>query len=170
MRCLTSSISILLLAIFILLTNPENINLQLISFVYSFVLLFRSFDLFDYFYQSKLLSKISSVISVIGYIIASIYRVFLLLNKSDVVWFAIAYVLDMFIVSLLFLIMYKKNGGELFFNMQIAKSLLSKSYHYILSTFMYKAEISLLSSSSLSVSALFILPSSEASPITVATI
>ena len=129
MRCLTSSISILLLAIFILLTNPENINLQLISFVYSFVLLFRSFDLFDYFYQSKLLSKISSVISVIGYIIASIYRVFLLLNKSDVVWFAIAYVLDMFIVSLLFLIMYKKNGGELFFNMQIAKSLLSKSYH-----------------------------------------
>jgi len=136
MRCLTSSISILLLAIFILLTNPENINLQLISFVYSFVLLFRSFDLFDYFYQSKLLSKISSVISVIGYIIASIYRVFLLLNKSDVVWFAIAYVLDMFIVSLLFLIMYKKNGGELFFNMQIAKSLLSKSYHYILSTFM----------------------------------
>lgn len=136
-RCITSVFSILLLEIVIALTNPNNKDLQVISFIYSFVLFFRSFDLFDYYYQSRLLSKVSSIVGIIGYVIVSIFRVVLLINECSVQWFAFAYVLDLLVISVLFMILYKReNKAILMFNWGVVKRILGKSYHYILSVFM----------------------------------
>lgn len=136
-RCITSILSIFILLIAVFLMNPNNKDLQKISFIYSFVLILRSFDLFEYYYQAKLMSKICSIASIIAYIITSIYRIILLILNTSVYWFAFAYVLDMLIYILLLLVIYnKQNGKKLYFKWVLAKKILGKSYHYILSSLM----------------------------------
>lgn len=110
----------------------------LVCCLYSTILLFQSAELLQYWFQAKYLSKYSSIISFCAYVLIALYKVYLLIRGKSVYWFAIANAFDMaIIVFAYFIVFYKKGGGRLSINLTLAKKLLSKSFHYILSSMMF---------------------------------
>lgn len=122
------------------LLNPGNRLLLLISLIYSFTLPFQAFDLFEYWYQAHLKSKISSLVILFAYILMTIYKVILLLLKADVLWFAFAMILDYLVVDICYLLLYRGyHHNKLFFSVNTGKKLLAKSSPFIITSFMVMA-------------------------------
>lgn len=91
----------------------------------------------QYWFQSKLISKYQSIVSLIAYLLVSVYKVLLLLTGQNIYWFAVAQALDYAIIAITLLIFYKKIGKQnLSFNFDLGKRMLSKSKYYILSNIM----------------------------------
>lgn len=100
-------------------------------------LIFQSFDTFDYWFQARYESKVSSLASLVAYIVTSIYKIVLLILGKSVVWFACSIMVDYICIAILLYIVYKrKNGPRLTFSLDRAKTMLGKSYHYILAGMM----------------------------------
>lgn len=122
---------------FAFIANPNEPMTILVCYLYSLILIFQAFDYVEYWYQAKLLSKYTSIISLIAYVLVSTYKVFLLVKGKSVYWFAISNALDYVLISFCGLILYRKlGGGKLCFSLAIGKKLFSKSKHYILSSMM----------------------------------
>lgn len=100
-------------------------------------LFFQAFSIFEFWFQSRLESKTSSIATIIAYIFMSLYKVILLVKGMSVEWFAMATSVDYFTISVILYFLYKKNGGSpLHFSFTAAKRMLSQSYHFILSSLM----------------------------------
>ena len=98
---------------------------------------FHVFDTFNYWFQNRYQSKVISFVTLIAYLATSLYRIVLLICNKDVRWFALATSVDYIVMAILLYLLYKKNGGpSLKFSFKKSKSLLSMSYHYILSGMM----------------------------------
>ena len=90
-----------------------------------------------YWYQAKLLSKYTSIVSLISYLIVSAYKVYILATAKDVYWFAFSNTFDFLLISIGIYILYKKYGGQkLSFSWELGKNMFSRSKHYILSSMM----------------------------------
>ncbi len=100
-------------------------------------MVFHVFDTFNYWFQSKLKSKYVTGSTLIAYIITAVYRIVLLALHADVKMFALATSVDYFCVAIFIWISYKRCGGKkLSISFAYAKSLLSKSMHFILPSVM----------------------------------
>jgi len=98
---------------------------------------FHAFDTINYWFQSRYKSKITSIATLIAYVVMSIYKIILLILGKDVRWFAISNAIDYLCIAACLLIAYKKyKGPKLHFSKEKGKQLLSQSYHYILSGMM----------------------------------
>lgn len=122
---------------FTLVANPGEKYTTIICVLYSVLLLFQSIDLIQYWFQAKLLSKYSSIVSLIAFIPVSVYKIFLLVTNKSVIWFAISNVLEYLIISLSLVVIYRKlNGRKLSFSLKTVKRLFSKSRYYIVASMM----------------------------------
>lgn len=103
----------------------------------SIALVFQIADTLNYWFQSRYQSKVSSIATLISYIITSSYRIFLLVAHKDIRWFALASSIDYICVAIVLFMAYVKNGE---FGLSISRKkindLLSKSYNYILASMM----------------------------------
>lgn len=137
LRLISSILSLFtIVGIVRLVDGNEPVTLAVVA-LYCLGLIFNVFDTFNYWFQSKLQSKYYAIATIVSYIIASAYRVVLLIQGRSVQWFAIANSVDYCIVALLLVIFYKLNHGpKLSFSMKKGKELLSVSYSYILSGLM----------------------------------
>lgn len=134
---LSSFCCIIGVSAFSFVANPGETGTILVCFLYSLVLIFQAFDYVEYWYQAKLMSKYTSMISLMAYVIVSAYKIFLLVKGKSVYWFAISNALDYVLISFGGLVLYRRlGGGELSFSLEIGKKLFSKSKHYILSSMM----------------------------------
>lgn len=105
--------------------------------LYSLLLIFQALELIRFWFQAKLLSKYTSIISLITYIIVSAYKAFLLITHKSVQWFAISNALDFLLISLLSIVVYYRLGGKkLQFSKTIASKMFNNSKHYIVSSMM----------------------------------
>lgn len=105
--------------------------------LYCVSLVFQVFDTFNYWFQSKLMSKYYAIATIISYLVATAYRAILLITGKSVEWFAVANSIDYCVVALLLFAFYKLNHGpKLSFSFQKAKELLGVSRSYILSGLM----------------------------------
>ena len=134
MRCVSSILSIICMVILLTILNPHDKVVLAVGFLESIALLFRSFDLIDFWYQSKLESKYSAIIKSSAYVIVSLYKVLILVTAKDVRWFAFSTSLDIILIAMMFVISYYKKGGmKLKISIDLGRKLLSQSYHFILS-------------------------------------
>lgn len=140
MRIISSIISIISILAFIGIMFKNDSLYLTVALLQSLILFFNSFEMIEYWYQSKLLSKRSAIIGIIAYVCMSVYRVIILVLQKDVKWFAFATTLDNAVVALLLTISYFKDGGEkLVFNKALAKDILSRSHHFMWSSLMVAA-------------------------------
>ena len=134
LRLLSSTLSIgiiILISFFLDRGEPETI---IVVALCAASLLFHAFDTIAYYFQSLYQSKYSSTVSLIGYAVASVYKIILLLLGKSVRWFALATSVDYIVIAILLLAVYKRRGGpKLSYSWRKGKELLSNSYHYILS-------------------------------------
>ena len=137
LRAISSTLSaITIVAIVSIVDMGEPITI-IIAGLCSLALPFQIFDTFNYWFQSKYNSKVTSIVTLIAYVVTAIYKSLLLIFGKSVQWFAAATALDYLCVSLLLIIAYKKyKGPKLSFSFEKAKSLLKQGYHYILSGLM----------------------------------
>lgn len=134
LRLCASFISILLIFILITILKPNEEIIIVVTMLQSLSLIFQSYEIIDYWFQSNLQSKYTSIAKSIAYTIVAIYKIVLLLLGKPVEWFALATTLDYFIIFIFLYIVYKKKSTQkLFFSKSILKGLLSKSYHFIIS-------------------------------------
>lgn len=123
--------------VFCLFANAGENETIIVCLLYSVTLIFQVLDLVQYWFQSKLLSKYYSIVSLIAYFLISIYKVFLLVTQKSIYWFAVVSGFDYALISIMLLFLYKKMGGQhLVFSSNAAKELFSRSKHYILTGMM----------------------------------
>jgi O-antigen/teichoic acid export membrane protein len=105
--------------------------------LYSLLLIFQAFEMIQYWFQAKLLSKYTSIAMIISYIVVALFQLFLLINRYGVYWFALSYSIDFGIIAVILLCIYKKKGnGHFKFSYKRSKILLSIGKFYILSNMM----------------------------------
>ena len=122
---------------FALFANPNEPVTILVCFLYSLMLIFQALDLIKYWFQAKLLSKYTSIVSLCAYLAVSLYKIFLLVTAKNVFWFALSNAFDYALISISIIIIYFKLGGQRFsFSLQLGKELFSRSKHYIFSSMM----------------------------------
>ncbi len=137
MRLLSSFCSCILIIAVSFLLDYGNWETIAIVALCSISLLFHVFDTINFWFQSQYKSNVTAIAIFVSYVATSAYKVFLLAAKKSVLWFAFASSVDYIVLSLLLLAFYKKHNGPRFsFSWEKGKSLLSKSYHYILSGMM----------------------------------
>lgn len=96
-------------------------------------MIFHIFEVFNYWFQSKLQSKTTAIATLVAYIITSIYKVVLLILQKPVTYFAFATSVDYICLAVFLYFSYRKNAGDrLSFSLIYGKKLLKKSIHFIL--------------------------------------
>lgn len=122
---------------FVSIANAGERETIIVCALYSLVLLFQATEMTMYWFQAKLLSKYPSIATIIAYVVVAIYKVYLLVTGKSVVWFAISYVLDFFLISIILLVIYKKlSNQKLSINWNIGRQMLSRSKYYIIPSLM----------------------------------
>ena len=135
---LTSSVFCLIGVVsFSFITNPGDYETAIVCGLYSLLLISRAMELSQYWFQAKLMSKYAAVVSVIAYILISIYKAVLLITKQGIYWFAVSNAIDHFMIGLALLAIYnRKCSHKLRFSFSRAKRLFRKSKYFILSSMM----------------------------------
>ena len=122
---------------FSIATNPGDRETILVCALYSLLLISNALEVIQFWFQAKLISKYTSVVSVIAYLMISVYKVVLLLTKQGVYWFALSNAIDHFVIGVILIIIYrKKNGQKLSFSFAWVKRLFNQSKYFILSSMM----------------------------------
>lgn len=137
MRIISSVISIFMILMLVILLKSNDKLIIITTFLQSLSLLFETFTVINLWYQHKLKSKYTAIVTLIAYVIMTIYRVILVLLKKNVIWFAISHCVSSLVIAILLIILYKKHNGPKFsFSLSKSKELLSQSYHFILASLM----------------------------------
>ena len=136
MRICSGLFSVVSITVLLIIVKPGDYTIQLVGLLQSLVLLFKAFEVFDFWFQSKLKSKYVSLIKIVSYVLVAAYKVFILATAKSVLWFAFSTSLDFLIIALMLMVVYpQQSGPKLSFSWVLAKELLKNSYHFILSSF-----------------------------------
>ncbi|WP_169087699.1 flippase [Paenibacillus sp. PL91] len=133
LRLVASLLSIVVIFVIMAFLNPNNNTLQIVVFIQSISLLFISFDIVAYWFQSNLQSKYAVISKIVAYVLIAVWRVVLIYFKASVTYFAFATILEAIVVSVLLITFYYKfKGQKLRFSFLTAKMLISRSYHLLI--------------------------------------
>ena len=136
----TSVITSVVIVFIVSISNAGDEIKTLVAMLESLQLIFSSATPIEFWYQSQLRSKYTSIIKIIAYTVMALYRVVLLLLKKSVVWFAFATSGDMMVIAALYIVLYlKQENPKLSIDIPVGKELIGKSYHFILSGLMVVA-------------------------------
>ncbi len=132
-----SVISIVGIFSFVFFVNAGETETIAVCFLYSLLLLFQACEMTQYWFQSKLQSKYASISALIAYVCVSLYKIYILVTGKSVRWFAVSHVIEVAIIALLLLVLYRQTGGKpLSFSFALGKRMLQKSKYYIWSGLM----------------------------------
>lgn len=119
------------------MTSPNEIETKIVCAFYNIVLIFRAFQIAQYWFQAKLLSKYTSIASIGVYIAVSAFKIYLLVSGKGILWFVGCCLLDEALIMVTTLILYYKLGGDKFsFSKTVAVRLISKSKSFIIPNLM----------------------------------
>lgn len=122
---------------FSLVANAGDSLATVVCFLYSITLVFQATEMILYWFQAKLLSKVPSIASLLGYSVTAVYKVYILLSEKSIVWFAVTHIIEAFVISVILLLVYfLKFKQKLSFSFLLGKKMISKSKHYISSGLM----------------------------------
>lgn len=136
MNVLSSLICMAGVFCFVSVVNRGESATILICVLYSLSLLFGALEMIQYWFQYKLLSKYSSVVMLISYVVVSAYRIFLLATSKSVYWFVPANSIDYCIIGISLIVIYTGKGQRLCFSFARSREMLSKSKYYIAASLM----------------------------------
>lgn len=104
-----------------------------ITMLCSISLIFQVFEVFNYWFQARLESKVTSLISLAAFVVMSAYKVWLYVQGKGVVWFAFSTTIDYIVMGVLLLIAYIcAHGSRLRVSWICARAMLKDSCHFIL--------------------------------------
>ncbi|KDE41135.1 Membrane protein involved in the export of O-antigen, teichoic acid lipoteichoic acid [Nitrincola lacisaponensis] len=116
-------------------SNDATTNLFI--FIIAAGLIFQSFEVVEFYFQSQVQAKLVSICKVIQLVFSSIIKVYLVLTQAELIWFVLVATFDAFSLAASYLIAYKLKNNNLyfkFFEVKIAKSLIKDSWPLVFSS------------------------------------
>lgn len=100
-------------------------------------MVFNILETFNYRFQAELASRVTAVATLVGYLLTSAYKIYLMATGRSVLLFALATSLDYVCVGVILIVSYFRRGGQrLRVSLPCAKRLLSRGCHFILPSLM----------------------------------
>lgn len=134
MGLVSSVLSSIVVVILVGVLKQWDSTVIVVTFLQSLTLVFKAFNVFDFWFQSKLLSKYPSIIKCVSYLLMSAYKIFLLITNKSVEWFAFSLGIDTLFIALGLVICYFTIAKEkISFNIKIIKPIFMQSAPFIIS-------------------------------------
>ncbi|MBD3727998.1 MAG: flippase, partial [Moraxella osloensis] len=124
----------LMAAIVPFISNDATTNLFI--FIIAAGLVFQSFEVVEFYFQSQVLAKIVSICKVIQLALSSMIKIYLVLTEAELFWFVIVTAFDALSLAVSYFIAYQLRKNPAFykhFDLSIAKQLLKDSWPMIFS-------------------------------------
>lgn len=128
---------VLLLMAVILPFTSNDFTTNLYIFIIASGLIFQSFEVVEFYFQSLVLAKIVSICKIIQMALSSLVKIYLVLTGAELFWFVLVTLLDTLSLAISYYIAYRireNSGFYKYFKADIAKQLLKDSWPLILST------------------------------------
>lgn len=136
-RICTSLVSSVAITVLMYVMKGGDRLIVTVAFLQSLSLVFQSFEMIHYWYQSRLETQVSVKIQSIAYLIMAAYKIIILALGKSVEWFAFSTALEAAVVGAFLLIVYNRGEGQkLSVSVSAGFEILKKSYHFILSGLM----------------------------------
>ena len=133
LRAVSSILSALVILSFVSFINAGEPVTILVVALASIGMVFQIFETFNYWFQSRLQSRVTAMATLAAYLVSAAYKVYLMAAGKSVVWFALVSFLDYLCLGGILLWEYFRNqGGKFSFSWSYGKNLLSRSCHFIL--------------------------------------
>ncbi len=133
-----SIIAILLIYVTVNVIESDSLIRTVILLV-ALSFLFQAFDVIDFFFQAKILSKYVVISRGLAFFISSVLKIVLILLKYSVVYFAIVYTID-FLLSAIFMVYVYSKIRHSVFKWEVDRRIMAKiiidSWPLALSTFL----------------------------------
>ena len=122
---------------FVLIANHDETVTFIVCALYGICIFFQAIMMLQYWFQSQLLSKYTSVVMLVAYFLVSVYKIILLITEKDIYWFAISETIEYLIVSVFMLIIFKRLRKTKFcFSRERASKMLRRGRYYIVAAMM----------------------------------
>jgi len=135
LKLIGAVVVLFILAVAVQFTN-NNYFTNLLIFIIASAIIFQSFNVIDFYFQSKVLSKFVVFANFISLFLSSIVKIGLILNNAPLIAFALVILFDSIVLSVGFIYFYKKQKFRIKqwkFNSVKARELLKDSWPLILS-------------------------------------
>lgn len=137
LRVCTSIISTIAITCLVYIMDKGDKVIVWVAFLQSLSLMFQSFDMLHYWYQSRMETQVSVKIQTLAYLIMSAYKITILALGKNVEWFAFSTAFEAAVVAAFLYMAYRKSGTQkLSFSLEYGKKMFKQSYHFILSGLM----------------------------------
>ena len=116
-------------------SNDSQTNLYIL--IISIGLIFQSFEVVDFYFQSQVLARLTSICKVVQLTLSSIIKVVLVLMEADLLSFVVVTAFDTFTLSISYIFAYRIRGNPSFhpfFDIKLAKRLLRDSWPLIITS------------------------------------
>lgn len=136
LKAIGALLVIVLMACLVPFTS-NNASTNLYIFIIAGGLFFQSFEVVEFYFQSRVLAKVISICKVIQLVLSSIIKIYLVLIQADLFWFVCMTSFDMISLAFSYFIAYRIRGETNFlkcFDADIAKKLLKDSWLLIFSS------------------------------------
>lgn len=123
----------------VMVLEPDDRGVWVLVALLSLMMVFRAGDVIDYWFQSRLKSRIAGLIRVGSYTIASALKVLLIVCGGTIYQFAAVYSLDALLVGIAFTIAFRhlnRGAPRWTWDFGYAKHILARSWHVMLSGLM----------------------------------
>lgn len=119
--------------------NKGDASVQSLVLIYSFVMVFKSFETIEYWIQAYQLAKVSVPMKLAVHLLTAGLKLMMVAFERDLRIFALIYVLDSVMLLIGYFLVYYRNRSQKsrwFFDITYAKKVLKRSKHFILSGMM----------------------------------
>ena len=118
--------------------KPDEATVQYIVILLLLGYIFQSLDNIDYFFQSKVIGKYTTIARSGAFIVSNILKIYFIVYEYSVKYFAFSTMFDFLLASIFLVLIYKKLNYKIFswsFDRTVAKQLLKDSWPLMLSAF-----------------------------------
>lgn len=118
------------------ISNDPTINIYI--FIIASGLLFQSFEVVDFYFQSKVLSKYVSICKLTQLTLSSLLKLYFIFIRADLFWFVLVGLIDQMSLAISYVFAYWRQRIGMFFNhfqIRIAKEMLKNSWPMVFSGF-----------------------------------
>lgn len=136
LKLLGSSLLVLLATITSIILNPHDFTLNIIILLFSVTSIFQTFEIIEFWYQSRMESKKIVITKIIPFLIMSIGKIIVVLNTKSLVILSFLYLGETAFTAIGLVFLYTRSKKHFFkaFDFHRAKRMLQYSFPLIFST------------------------------------
>ena len=112
LRVCTSIISTIAITCLVYIVDKGDKVIVWVAFLQSLSLMFQSFDMLHYWYQSRMETQVSVKIQTLAYLIMSAYKISILALGKSVEWFAFSTAFEAAVVAAFLYMAYRKSSTQ----------------------------------------------------------